>query len=485
MSDNECDHEIDLEDTDSNDDIEMAQVDSLVTDVEHYNYKILSPDQVISEMTKKIESVQLILEIPSTTTRILLHHFRWDEEKLLEEYYSKDKAAIFKAAGIVDPNVSKTKKNPRDSTEFCQICLNPFLRSLMTGLECGHRFCSDCWAEYLFANILSEEECLSITCPAHKCNILVDDASAMALIKDFAVRSKYQCLIAHSFVECSRLLKWCPAPNCHRVVKVQEVEFKPVKCDCGYRFCFKCSETWHAPILCEYLRKWERTAAEDSATSYLIEVNTKDCPKCHMAIEKNGGCNHMTCKKCNYEFCWVCSVYWAYHNVNYSCNRFVSAEAQNEQDISRSKLNRILFYYGRYVNYKKALERDNDVTNIVRDTITKFEALDMSWNEVEFLARALEALRQCRATLMYSYPFAYYVESCNQMDIFVDNQRNLEIATEDLAQYLERQLQKDSAVEVKQKVKDKTAYCEDRRKVLLNHVHEGYDKDWWKDNSLA
>lgn len=23
-------------------------------------------------------------------------------------------------------------------------------------------------------------------------------------------------------------------------------------------------------------------------------------------------------------------------------------------------------------------------------------------------------------------------------------------------------------------------YCENRRKVLLEHVHEGYDKDWWE-----
>ncbi len=22
-------------------------------------------------------------------------------------------------------------------------------------------------------------------------------------------------------------------------------------------------------------------------------------------------------------------------------------------------------------------------------------------------------------------------------------------------------------------------YCDSRRKVLLDHVHEGYDKDWW------
>lgn len=23
------------------------------------------------------------------------------------------------------------------------------------------------------------------------------------------------------------------------------------------------------------------------------------------------------------------------------------------------------------------------------------------------------------------------------------------------------------------------SYCESRRKVLLEHVHEGYEKDWW------
>ena len=36
-----------------------------------------------------------------------------------------------------------------------------------------------------------------------------------------------------------------------------------------------------------------------------IKKHAKCCPNCKNAIEKNKGCNHMTCK-CGYEFCWYC-----------------------------------------------------------------------------------------------------------------------------------------------------------------------------------
>jgi hypothetical protein len=36
-----------------------------------------------------------------------------------------------------------------------------------------------------------------------------------------------------------------------------------------------------------------------------LKSHTRRCPQCHERIQKNGGCNHMTCR-CGYEMCWCC-----------------------------------------------------------------------------------------------------------------------------------------------------------------------------------
>jgi hypothetical protein len=37
--------------------------------------------------------------------------------------------------------------------------------------------------------------------------------------------------------------------------------------------------------------------------------NRKKCPKCMMGIEKDGGCNNVTCQHCKMSICWVCLMF--------------------------------------------------------------------------------------------------------------------------------------------------------------------------------
>merc|ERR1712001_817681 len=149
------------------------------------------------------------------------------------------------------------------------------------------------------------------------------------------------------------------------------------------------------------------------------------------------------------------------------------------QEKSRSALQRYLFYCNRYMNHLQSLKFENKLYSMVKDKMEEMQQHNMSGIEGQFLRKAVDILCECRRTLMYTYVFAYYLSKNNQSEIFEDNQKGLEQSTEKLSEYLEREISVENLVDIKQKVQDKYRYCESRKNVLLDHVHEGSEKDWW------
>lgn len=113
-------------------------------------------------------------------------------------------------------------------------------------------------------------------------------------------------------------LKWCPFPNCVNAVSCKVTASNldkivpSVECLDGHKFCFGCSGQDHQPATCAIAKLWLKKCADDSETSNWISANTKECSKCRSTIEKNGGCNHMTCKKCKFEVIYYSSSFVGY-----------------------------------------------------------------------------------------------------------------------------------------------------------------------------
>jgi ariadne-1 len=188
---------------------------------------------------------------------------------------------------------------------------------------CPHYYCDECWRGYIHAAVGDGPRWLSLRCPDPACPAAVvqDLVDAAA---DAADRDRYARFALRSYVEQSGGdVKWCPAAGCTRAVEFAGcggAGARDVFCDCWHGFCWGCGEEAHRPVSCDTVRPWLEKNKSDSETANWVLANTKHCPKCRRPIEKNQGCNHMTCRApCYHQFCWLCSDPWNRHS---QCSRY-------------------------------------------------------------------------------------------------------------------------------------------------------------------
>ncbi|KAI0338229.1 hypothetical protein BDW22DRAFT_1363103 [Trametopsis cervina] len=497
-------------------------------EVEHDS---LSQAQIKDLMKVEVDYISGLCGVNADIAGVLLRHFDWNREKLVDKYMDNPDA-VNNAAGITVPpkpapsakvvdsltgprrstrrttsetaKLSKTKtiidriSPPVEEPYVCPICCDDNPKD-PRALTCGHKFCSSCWGEYIRTKVRTEAEHW-ITCMSEDCNLVATTPFIKtALADDPATFGRYKELLVRHYVASNSNLKYCPYPSCTYTVSCPSASSKsalqtivPIV-NCGasdaHKFCFGCNiDDDHRPVVCGVAKMWLQKCQDDSETANWIKTNTKECSKCQSTIEKNGGCNHMTCKKCKYEFCWVCMGPWTEHGTAwYSCNRYdekASIDARDAQSKSRASLERYLHYYNRWANHEQSAKLS---VELYAKTEKKMEEMqitsNLTWIEVQFMKKAVDEVSKCRMTLKWTYAMAYYLELGNQKELFEDNQRDLERAVEELSELIESPLDPEIIRSLRQKVTDKTVYVQKRNEIVLEDTAKGFLEGRWSWNS--
>jgi ariadne-1 len=476
------------------------------------DYKPLTHQDVKDLMAADIDYIRTIFGVDSDVAALLLRHMDWNRDRLTEKYMD-NASSISTAAGVIptlkpsnsapdrSKRVTRSSKSSKklEHTSFtetflCPICFDDTAADTLA-LSCGHSFCTGCWTMYTISKIRDEGE-HRILCMGESCGVVaLDPFVHKVLSEDEDTAERYDELLVRNYVACNRNLKYCPFPSCDRSVSCPTASSRSalstlvptVSCgaDPKHKFCFGCHvDGDHRPVLCTIARMWLKKCRDDSETANWIKSNTKECSKCQSTIEKNGGCNHMTCKKCKYEFCWVCMGSWAEHGTAwYSCNRYddkSGVDARDAQSKSRASLERYLHYYNRWANHEQSAKLSIE---LYMKTEKKMEEMqlttDLTWIEVQFMKKAVDIVENCRTTLKWTYAMAYYLETGNEKAMFEDNQRDLEKAVEDLSELLEQPIEADTIPALRQKVTDKSVYVQKRNEILLEDTAKGYLEERW------
>jgi len=182
----------------------------------------------------------------------------------------------------------------------CGICLEQCFVTMSN--SCGHHACLSCWADWVGSqvrcdiygrcNLLTRYSCSqTLPCFGHRCDQSISVSLWRHLCEESVELAEFNMQMArrrnleNNTLFPSELQMECPLPDCYGL---GYLGFDSV-------MCFVCEHQW--------LPADPGNAPCDINLEELMGMKVKRCPKCTEYIEKNGGCDHMTCR-CKYQFYW-------------------------------------------------------------------------------------------------------------------------------------------------------------------------------------
>jgi ariadne-1 len=192
-------------------------------------------------------------------------------------------------------------------TEYCLICGIYENIDNFKDLSCGCKFCKASVGHWVVAQLDNyHKDNFIVTCPLGMLGHDLNDYDLkMCLTEEQLEQYENVRLKKHLLKKSEYII--CPMNHCNYIGWVDK------KGGCSESLiCGKCNGQWTDPsLLPAYTRLYAHVIGFFFGTSDFWnfiwkEIWVKYCPKCESTIEKNGGCLHMTCRSCSYEFCWIC-----------------------------------------------------------------------------------------------------------------------------------------------------------------------------------
>ncbi|PWY72328.1 RING finger protein [Aspergillus heteromorphus CBS 117.55] len=265
---------------------------------------------------------------------------------------------------LLDFNSKAERENFEQETFECGVCLEPKKGTTCHRLlSCGHVFCVPCLQDF-YNSCITEGDVEGVKCLAPDCGKELNHTSATEVLPkkhkkqdrtlspsellqiplEQETVQRYVFLKRKKSLEADKSTVYCPRKWCQGAARSKrhpkpvdpmtddvdapyeeeedgpvfdplgdEAQLPPMAdrvaiCeDCNYAFCCVCKKGWHGELVRCFPRRDAELSAEEKATEEYLRMYTSECPTCNAPCQKQMGCNHMKCFKCDTHFCYLCS----------------------------------------------------------------------------------------------------------------------------------------------------------------------------------
>ncbi|XP_048126198.1 cullin-9 [Alosa alosa] len=394
--------------------------------------RTMSQEDVQQLMQRTVQQVAGTLSLDLDRAQHLLVHCRWNVDLLIQRY-TDDPDALVLAAGLKIRN-AQPPPSPAVQCPVCLVAQSGGAEPAPT-LCCNHYCCRSCWQEYLTARI-EQNLVMNCNCPITDCRAQPTAQFFYNILTDKDTISKVCVILPYGLWECCSNLTWCTNPQgCDQILCKENIGSMGTCSKCCWSSCFSCNfPEAHYPASCSHMSQWMDDGGYyegmtmEAQSKHLAKLISKRCPSCQAQIEKNEGCLHMTCAKCNHGFCWRCLKPWKpTHKDYYNCSAMVSKAARQEKKFQ--DYNERCTFHNQAKDFAIGLE--NKVSSIN-------EALQMK--ALTFVIDACKILAQARKVLAYSCVYSYYNQDTEKMDVMEQQTEALDLHTNALQILLEETL---------------------------------------------